>query len=1545
MRRHRVFCIFACAAIMCALEPEGGTAQTTVNFASTSPVDLGTNLSKLADLDPWSYTLGTDWDERFRIGGIIGAPNTTVIPEVTAFGATIIPEVKADTRTGAQMQGRVWGDVGLEFSADFLASGLEPGIGFQFAPTLSYDPPEAGSFFQLATTTGVQENPAFTEEALELPAVDAQVDFFFNLDLTSSIDYGLFPFVPYNSVPFSPGGIHLDQRNDPDKSLVRFQASLDPDDNNGSPLPPTLTFLDGVQVLGVPLETQVGLLDDGQFLANKQISFEIKDKKNLALMRRIDVGEVQVLNPFGTGGDLLGGSNDRNLQVQTSMENGQIGYSFQTPLFRLGLDLDGIAAGLATGQSFTRLEEDIKIGDTKVADIAADFIDLKYGPELGFRESVEINPDFEVTLNFQDPNDGTPVAVAINDNGSVSLMSSFAGRWGELPQIALLTPDAVEVSVSFDALTGEQSKRGAFYLSDYLEFTLLELESLNILDVAELSLPPVFRTRTSLLGDLLGELELEAYTDSAAITPFALGGALPTTSFTITPAPSVLAYLTSGGTFDPERPGGKLRMLADHSVANDPAAVTMAIGLGDMSSQMVADLSPTMVTDNGAYTDAQELVDRAGIDADALDSTHYDDPTRVAEAWGLSIPAGSTYEQFGARVWELPTVANDGYYHGVGQMTTFQNPGGTLLISGSGEIEFEQHARIAADVVIHGNGHTLRFDTTTGYGLVQGPLEAIRLIYDASPDEAQTEFLRLPDQVVEAPRFIDAESVFVNAGILDLFGAAGEIYAGMSFDNNASGRIDVVGDGGAAAVEGITITTPDFTNNGTITVGPGSQIDFRHPDSNLAQQFRGDGVLRVDGGSARFITNVSAYAPDGAEAPNAASQTFEVTGGGSLEFQGNTVFYAKPTFTVGSGSELTFNGLGLDGADPLLSKFGEGPPIDVVNEGRIVFNSGSNDFKLAVLQFFPNDEPTVIPIGLDNRGTVTIQNTARLTLDAEIRDYAEGGATFDAGTWEIIGPTPTELYNNLTSNDSNVARLNLNVSQVEVGDNFLTVIDPGRPDGDIGGFGEAYDATDYDTFLSVNKSHITLSGRAKFAYLNALQTNAGRLALDNRNHFTTAGDLTNTGTIDVTRGSRLEVSGDLLVDGGAVNIDETSTFSAGNHTIEVVGGSFVVEDDDNVFLPTLGTKWIVRERVLFDEDGNVTGVAPGLVDLGGMALRNISANGAITLAGEMAEFRPLEGLVSIDGSLTLESGNSLTLVGDPANPDFSLLASELAEVNVLSGANLIIDSGFVQMGRLMIGEQSFLEVAGPLMTSGNAVTQIDGVLQAEQIDVLENSTLTGSGRISGDVFVEGTLDPGHTIGALQTFGSLTQAPSANLVVDLDGPEPGAQHDQVLAESAALAGTLTIQATPDGVRRVLFGAYGERLDIVVADGGTTGKFDVVMGGDISADYRWILFNEPDRVSLAAAMIGDANFNGTIEQADLDAVLLNWGATSATFTTGDYDDNGSVDQADLDRVLLGWGKTVDLLGTAAVPEPSTAVNGALLGIVLLFFRCCKSLQNVS
>jgi hypothetical protein len=58
---------------------------------------------------------------------------------------------------------------------------------------------------------------------------------------------------------------------------------------------------------------------------------------------------------------------------------------------------------------------------------------------------------------------------------------------------------------------------------------------------------------------------------------------------------------------------------------------------------------------------------------------------------------------------------------------------------------------------------------------------------------------------------------------------------------------------------------------------------------------------------------------------------------------------------------------------------------------------------------------------------------------------------------------------------------------------------------------------------------------------------------------------------------------------------------------------------------------------------------------------------------------------------------------------------------------------------------------------------------------------------------------------------------------------------------------------------------------------------------------------------AALDGDFNGNGRVEQADLDLVLLNWGRDASTPPGGWVNDlpDGRIDQEELDAVLLHWG----------------------------------------
>jgi hypothetical protein len=75
-------------------------------------------------------------------------------------------------------------------------------------------------------------------------------------------------------------------------------------------------------------------------------------------------------------------------------------------------------------------------------------------------------------------------------------------------------------------------------------------------------------------------------------------------------------------------------------------------------------------------------------------------------------------------------------------------------------------------------------------------------------------------------------------------------------------------------------------------------------------------------------------------------------------------------------------------------------------------------------------------------------------------------------------------------------------------------------------------------------------------------------------------------------------------------------------------------------------------------------------------------------------------------------------------------------------------------------------------------------------------------------------------------------------------------------------------------------------------------------------------------------GDYNGNGSVEQADLDLVLLNWGTANVPASWVNDLPDGNIDQAELDGVLLNWGNTAPL-GSQGVPEPSTLL-AALLAI---------------
>jgi hypothetical protein len=114
--------------------------------------------------------------------------------------------------------------------------------------------------------------------------------------------------------------------------------------------------------------------------------------------------------------------------------------------------------------------------------------------------------------------------------------------------------------------------------------------------------------------------------------------------------------------------------------------------------------------------------------------------------------------------------------------------------------------------------------------------------------------------------------------------------------------------------------------------------------------------------------------------------------------------------------------------------------------------------------------------------------------------------------------------------------------------------------------------------------------------------------------------------------------------------------------------------------------------------------------------------------------------------------------------------------------------------------------------------------------------------------------------------------------------------------------------------------------------------------VASAYLWDLSNlySTGVVRLTGTGgVADYDQSGLIDQADLDFVLLNWGADATTPPASWINDlpSGQVDQDELNKVLLNWGSSAaaSAAANAAVPEPTGTILGLLaLTVVLMYSR---------
>ena len=95
--------------------------------------------------------------------------------------------------------------------------------------------------------------------------------------------------------------------------------------------------------------------------------------------------------------------------------------------------------------------------------------------------------------------------------------------------------------------------------------------------------------------------------------------------------------------------------------------------------------------------------------------------------------------------------------------------------------------------------------------------------------------------------------------------------------------------------------------------------------------------------------------------------------------------------------------------------------------------------------------------------------------------------------------------------------------------------------------------------------------------------------------------------------------------------------------------------------------------------------------------------------------------------------------------------------------------------------------------------------------------------------------------------------------------------------------------------------------------------------------WIDDTVNNKVIVAYTLYGDANFDGTVNGADLNSVLANYNKTGSTWYQGDFNYDGTVNGADLNAVLANYNQHLNV--GAAVPEPGTLGMLTLGALALL------------
>jgi T5SS/PEP-CTERM-associated repeat protein len=313
-----------------------------------------------------------------------------------------------------------------------------------------------------------------------------------------------------------------------------------------------------------------------------------------------------------------------------------------------------------------------------------------------------------------------------------------------------------------------------------------------------------------------------------------------------------------------------------------------------------------------------------------------------------------------------------------------------------------------------------------------------------------------------------------------------------------------------------------------------------------------------------------------------------------------------------------------------------------------------------------------------------------------------------------------------------------------------------------------------------------------------------------------------------------------------------------------------------------------------------------------------------------------------------ETDPSLTVLEYEGQASLTVTDGELASrsVRIESGpggqATMLISgpaTAWTADGSVYVGgDHDEARGQGVLTLQNQAQVAITGTLKIwadGQVDLnsgaqLQVTTIDGSLANTGGIFL-----PGNSTAISTLSGSYSQDQDATLQLEITGPTAGSGYDRLeVGDNVTLAGTIELLTSFSPI-------LGETFDLVITDAALAGTFDSVAGSILDDDLGLAVTYLSDRVRAVAALPGDLNLDGVVDEFDLATLAGNWQGDETTWVGGDVTGDGLVDAADLNYLALNWQAgalpepTVEALAASftPIPEPGTlALLGLGLGLML-------------